>query len=136
MNAALEREVRRRAREQCEYCLIPQSADITPHQIEHVIARKHGGETTSDNLALACLNCNSHKGPNIAGLDPESRSLTRLFHPRTDSWDQNFRLERNGVIVGTTAVGRTTVIVLNMNEPNAVTLRGLLILEGTLTPAI
>ena len=45
MNADLEAAVRNRARNACEYCLIPQTAEITDHQIDHVIARKHAGET-------------------------------------------------------------------------------------------
>ena len=44
----------------------------------------------------------------LAGLDPESGALVRLFHPRQDQWDEHF--ERNGVIiVGRTTIGRATV---------------------------
>lgn len=53
-------------------------------QIDHIVAEKHHGQTVADNLALCCLNDNLHKGPNIAGLDPETGTLTRLFHPRRD----------------------------------------------------
>jgi hypothetical protein len=53
---------------------------------------------------FACYHCNAHKGPNLSGLDPESGTLVRLFHPRQDRWDEHF--ERNGVlIVGLSAVG-------------------------------
>lgn len=38
--------------------------------VDHIIPRQHGGLTQLDNLALACLHCNRHKGPNLAGLDP------------------------------------------------------------------
>jgi hypothetical protein len=130
MDPHLEREVWRRAGDKCEYCRIPQSADIIPHQIDHVIAVKHGGETASDNLALACIVCNCHKGPNIAGLDPLNRTLTRLFHTRHDRWGEHFHLQRNGMIVGQSAVGRVTIHVLNMNDPDAVALRASLVAEG------
>jgi hypothetical protein len=35
---------------------LPQFLDILPFQIDHVIAIKHHGPTTSDNLALCCYN--------------------------------------------------------------------------------
>jgi hypothetical protein len=50
--------------------------------VDHIIARQHDGATTIDNLALACLHCNRHKGPNIAGRDVATGDLVRLFHPR------------------------------------------------------
>ncbi len=50
----------------------------------HIIARQHGGESGLDTLALACLHCNQHKGPNIAGRNPETGEVVELFHPRRD----------------------------------------------------
>jgi 5-methylcytosine-specific restriction endonuclease McrA len=41
-------------------------------QIDHIIARQHGSRTELDNLALACVHCNRFKGPNVAGLDPDT----------------------------------------------------------------
>jgi 5-methylcytosine-specific restriction endonuclease McrA len=58
MDQALEREVRRRAGNRCEYCLLPQAASALRHVVDHLIARKHGGRTTLDNLALCCGRCN------------------------------------------------------------------------------
>lgn len=130
MEAALEQQVWARAARRCEYCHVPQSVYLTPFQIDHVIALKHAGPTATENLALACFHCNLHKGPNIAGIDPTTSKLTRLFHPRQDDWMNHFALNRNGTIEGTTDVGRTTVAVLNMNEPIVVTVRAFLIDEG------
>ena len=84
----LELEVRRRAAARCEYCLFPESASELPFHIDHIIAEKHGGQSESENLALACFSCNLRKGPNIAGLDPETSELTPLFNPRVDEWSQ------------------------------------------------
>jgi 5-methylcytosine-specific restriction endonuclease McrA len=85
MDKAIAAEVRRRAGDYCEYCKFPQVA-FRPHfQIDHIIARQHGGMTLPDNLALACARCNLHKGPNIAGLDPRTGQLTSLFHSRRDA---------------------------------------------------
>jgi hypothetical protein len=117
MDKALEQQVRRRARGLCEYCRMPQSASKLTFLIDHIIARQHGGETTSENLALCCGRCNLSKGPNIAGLDPESKELTRLYHPRKDKWVEHFRYE-GAMIVGLTDVGRTTIAVLAMNQPH------------------
>ncbi|MFZ4763807.1 MAG: hypothetical protein ACOYMN_02540 [Roseimicrobium sp.] len=33
-------------------------------------------------MAFACFRCNSHKGPNLSGVDPSTGQLERLFHPR------------------------------------------------------
>jgi 5-methylcytosine-specific restriction endonuclease McrA len=59
--------------------------------MDHIVARQHGGLTTLANLALACLHCNGHKGPNIAGIDPKRKRLTRLFNPRRHKWERHFR---------------------------------------------
>jgi hypothetical protein len=67
----------------------------SPFEIDHVIAQKHGGATVDSNLALACFYCNSAKGPNVAGIDPESGLIVRLFHPRTDRWTDHFRMEED-----------------------------------------
>ena len=94
-----------------------------------LFAEKHGGNTTSANLAWACFSCNLRKGPNIAGIDPESGVLTRLYHPRTDQWTDHF--EWHGVtLVGKTAVGRTTVEVLAINDADSVAVREALRDEG------
>lgn len=72
MDAELRTLVWRRAGECCEYCRLPQSVDALPFQIDHIIAEKPHGPTVLENLALSCFNCNAHKGPNIAGIDPVS----------------------------------------------------------------
>jgi hypothetical protein len=109
--------VRSRAIDRCEYCRIHQRIypDFTFH-IEHIVARQHGGRDEADNLALACHLCNKKKGPNLSGVDPDTGVLTRLFHPRTDQWNEHFRAAENGHIMGLTDVGRTTVQLLDMNS--------------------
>ncbi len=69
-----------------------------------------------DNLALACPDCNLRKGPNLTGIDPETREVTRLFDPRRDAWFDHFRYEGYN-IVGVTSIGRTTATLLEMNDP-------------------
>ncbi|HTU22612.1 MAG TPA: HNH endonuclease signature motif containing protein [Gemmataceae bacterium] len=135
MDEALAEEVRRRANHACEYCRMPQAFYPTvPFPVDHIIARQHGGPTTLHNLALSCLHCNSHKGPNIAGIDPKRKRLTKLFNPRRHKWMRHFRWD-GPYLVGRTAVGRVTVAVLAMNDPEAVEVRAALVDEGTF-PAV
>jgi len=129
MDATLAEVVRRRAATRCEYCQLPEAASCVPFEIDHIISKKHRGPTSGENLALTCFYCNSHKGPNIAGVDPESGALSRLYHPRTDRWDDHFRWNRP-VLLGITAVGRATIEVLCINAPDFVALRASLIREG------
>ena len=114
ISAALRREVRERARERCEYCLLAEAEAFFPHEADHLIALKHGGETTSANLALACFDCNRFKGSDIASVDPITGELVALFNPRTQEWSDHFQL-RGGVIVPLTRVGRVTERILQLN---------------------
>ncbi len=125
MSPDIIRWVRDRAADRCEYCLLPRAHHPAPFQIDHIIARQHGGGENLDNLALACIHCNRYKGPNIAGIDPDTGALTRLFHPRMDQWSRHFR--RNGAeIIALSPVGRVTVNVLFMNDPEVLWLRSTL----------
>jgi hypothetical protein len=128
-NRALESEVIRRAGGRCEYCHFPDNVAELPFHTDHILAEKHGGPTTADNLAWACFSCNLRKGPNIAGIDPADGQLTRLFHPRTDSWEEHFFWEPVW-LRGKTAVGRTTIAVLDMNHPDNLAVREALVSEG------
>jgi hypothetical protein len=114
ISAALRREVRERARERCEYCLIPESEAFGPHEPDHLIALKHSGETSSANLVLACFDCNRFKGSDIASLDPLTGALVALFNPRTQSWTEHFYLNGSRIIP-LTAIGRVTERLLKLN---------------------
>jgi hypothetical protein len=130
MDIRLEKLVWRRAKARCEYCLLPQALSPATHEIDHIIARKHHGPIDAGNLALACFFCNSCKGTNIAGIDPESGRIVRLFHPREDQWKRHF--EWNGpLLVGRSRSGRATIAVLEINHPEFVAWREILIREGT-----
>jgi hypothetical protein len=127
--------VRDRAGYRCEYCLVPEGRALKSFEIDHVIARQHGGPTTLGNLAYVCPNCNKHKGPNLTGLDRASRRprIVRLFNLRQHVWNYHFRLD-GPLIVGRTPIGRVTVTVLNMNATWMVALREALIAEGVYPP--
>jgi len=87
-----------------------------------------------ENLALSCLFCNEHKGPNIAGIDPLSQRIVRLFHPRRDKWKRHFRW-RGPRLIGRTPIGRATIAVLAINDLQNVALRAALIENGEFPPS-
>lgn len=116
----------------CEYCLLAQDDASFTFHIEHVIAEKHGGKTTQDNLCLSCPECNSFKGSDIASLDDFSGTqvLSLLYNPRTQNWHDHFHLN-GAVIEPLTPEGRVTVRILQMNRSEAVTEREIFIKLGT-----
>jgi hypothetical protein len=109
---------------------MPQALDDLPFEVDHVIPQQHHGPTTAANLALACFRCNRRHGPNLAGIDPKTRAMVRLFHPRRHKWSRHFRWD-GPVLVGRTAVGRATVDVLAINLPLRVRHRAQLMAEGS-----
>ena len=123
MDSTLRARVQERAGHRCEYCQLHQDdSPLAALHVEHIIPKAHGGVDDLDNLALACIDCNLHKGPNLTGIDPQTHQITQLFHPRRHRWSDHF--EWRGIyIVGKTAIGRTTVRVLNMNSEDQLALR-------------
>lgn len=134
MDPGMEQLVRRRAQDLCEYCHASQAHYPERFHVDHVIARQHRGATEPGNLALACLECNRRKGPNIASLDPDSGTIVPLFHPRKDVWNDHFAWH-GAAIRGLSAVGRATVALLDVNRPPRVVVRESLIEEGVFPPA-
>jgi hypothetical protein len=123
------RFVAERAVYQCEYCLLHEDDSYSPHQIDHIISRKHGGLSEVDNLAYACLRCNAWKGSDVGSLDLKTGALVSLFHPRRQRWDDHFVL-RGAVIQPLTAEGRATARLLKLNLDKRVVERQLLIAVG------
>ena len=115
ISTALRNLVYKRAQGFCEYCLIDEEISFAKHQIDHIIAEKHGGETVEENLALACILCNKHKGSDLTSIDGETGEIVRLFNPRIDVWSEHFRVE-NGVFIGLTPNARATIRLLQMNN--------------------
>jgi hypothetical protein len=129
MDEATRQLVRWRAGERCEYCRLPQSAHEERFSVDHIIARKHGGDDSKQNLALCCLRCNLHKGTDLTSIDPHTKQVVRLFNPRDQQWSDHFRWE-GPQLRGRTSVGRATVALLQMNGLPRLRLRESLIAEG------
>ena len=115
VSAKLRQQVQRQAAGRCEYCLIHEDDSYAAHQIDHVLARKHGGATTQSNLAYACMLCNRYKGSDVAALDPDTQEIVPLFHPRQQQWKDHFLLQ-GATIVPLSGIGRATVALLKINS--------------------
>lgn len=130
MPPSLRQLVRDRANYRCEYCHLPDfAAPASTFHTEHVIAKQHDGSDDPENRAWSCHRCNFHKGPNLSGIDPLTYHVVRLFDPRRQSWKRHFEW-LGALLVGRTQTGRATVAVLNINDPQRVELRQMLMDEG------
>lgn len=119
VSAALRRFVAERAGFICEYCLIAEDDTFFGCQVDHIISEKHGGPTTTTNLAYACAFCNRAKGSDLGSLAHATGQLTRFYNPRTDRWSEHFVL--NGVsIIPRTEVGEVTARIFGFNEGDRV----------------
>jgi 5-methylcytosine-specific restriction endonuclease McrA len=108
----LRRFVAERAGNRCEYCLLHENDSYSPHQIDHVISRKHGGSSKAENLAYACVRCNAWKGSDIGSLD--GGEFVPLFNPRKDRWREHFKI-LGFVFEPLTPEGRVTARLLRLN---------------------
>jgi hypothetical protein len=122
--------VRLRARDACEYCLLPTTVHF---EIDHVIParlwpltsspqgvavaprRQRSGPHHIDNFAWACPSCNRGKRDQITGKS--GRRQYRLFDPRHDRWRDHFYfLHGYLLIMGVPGIGRATAQALRFND--------------------
>lgn len=115
ISTELRRLVKERAGNRCEYCLLPSGVAFFPHEVDHVVAEKHGGLTKAENLAFTCWRCNRRKGSDLGSFDPQTLSFSLLFNPRTQLWTEHFAIQGE-LIAGLTAEGRATVSLLCLNS--------------------
>lgn len=125
ISAELRRHVVNRAERLCEYCLIHEDDTFFGCYIDHILSEKHGGQTSANNLALACTFCNLHKGSDIASL-PVQGVLVRFFNTRTDLWSGHFALN-GSVIQPLTKNGEVTARIFQFNNSDRTLERQLLI---------
>jgi hypothetical protein len=126
-----------RARGRCEYCLSPVSHAVSSFAIEHIIPVEKGGPTTAENLALSCQGCNSQKYTKTEAIDPLTKQLIPLFHPRLQQWPEHFAWNQDcSLMIGLTQTGRATVAALHLNRPGVVNLRQLLYAAGKHPPIL
>ena len=121
----LRARVAERASRRCEYCLIHEEDTGFPHQVDHVLSRKHGGSSSFDNLAYACMICNRYKGSDVASIEPRTGEAIRIFDPRRDRWTDHFRIH-GAAIEPNSNIGSATVLLLRTNAPERILERRLL----------
>jgi hypothetical protein len=135
ITVAEQQQIIARAGRRCEYC--KSSIDHSPQSFvcEHTIPIAEGGDTTLENLALACGGCNGHKHTKIRAIGPISKSQVPLYHPRQQNWYEHFTWSVDALkIIGITTTGRATVNALKLNRDGVINLRKLLILAGLHPP--
>ena len=103
--------------------------------IEHIIPTSKGGQTNTNNLALACGGCNGYKYNKTEGVDPVNGVLVKLYNPRTDEWKEHFAWNDDHLeIMGITPTGRATVVTLKLNRKEVINLREINLLTGEHPP--
>jgi len=130
-----QRQVIERARGRCEYCKSVMDYTSQSFVMEHIIPISENGETSLNNLALACGGCNGHKYTKVSAMDPVSQVEVPLYHPRQQAWQDHFAWSADYLqMIGLTEIGRATVHALKLNRPGIVNMRRLLLLAGLHPP--
>lgn len=115
----------------CGYCRTDERLTGSLLSIEHIFPVSAGGTTERANLWRSCRECNERKGTQVQAVDPESHQRVALFNPRTQFWAEHFRWSDDGLyIVGLTAIGRATIVALDLNRPHQVVARQRWIIVG------
>ncbi|HBY77287.1 MAG TPA: HNH endonuclease, partial [Cyanobacteria bacterium UBA11148] len=106
----------------CCYCLTSETNSGIPLTHDHIQPISKSGETTFDNLCLACRSCNEFKADTTEAIDPLMGEIVPLFNPRTQQWSDHFAWSFDGTKVeGLTMIGRATIVCLRMNNPVIIT---------------
>lgn len=121
--AVLAALVRERAKDLCEFCLLPQATQEAVFHIDHIQPRSKGGLTVAGNLCQACVTCSLRKAARTHAVDPESRVVVPLFHPRRYRWHDHFAWATDWRLLGTSPTGRATIRALGMNRPDILIIR-------------
>ena len=124
--------VRMRARDACEYCLLPTTSEfhveaVVPpllweeYQASKLAVRPDGqraGPEHIDNYVWICPFCDHARQRQVEAA--VGREAHRLFDPRRDRWAQHFLiLEGTPLVCGHSAIGRATELALALNDPRS-----------------
>ncbi len=136
INTTLKNNVVERAQGSCEYCRSQARFATQAFSIEHIIPQSKGGDTSLDNLALACQGCNNHKYNKTEAIDPVTGEIAPLYHPRQHKWSDNFNWNEDfTLIIGITMIGRVTVETLHLNREGLINLRRVLYMANEHPPS-
>lgn len=108
----------------CAYCKTSVVNSGHPLTFDHIIPQAQGGSSDIENLCRACRQCNEFKGELTHGVDPQTGVSVSLFHPRQQKWSDHFEWDLDKIhLKGLTAIGRATIVSLNMNNDVILTAR-------------
>jgi hypothetical protein len=129
-DATVRLAARLRARDSCEYCLMPTFGLFhvdhivppgawPPEPMNRATATKRSsaqaGPDHLDNFAWSCSFCNIAKAGQLGGYS--GRRRYRLFNPRRDRWSDHFTFVHTYVfIVGVSGIGHATERALRFND--------------------
>ena len=117
ISESLRTRIKESDRHRCCYCLTSEINSGIPMTYDHIYPRSKSGETSFENVGLACQSCNEFKGNIIEAIDPLTGETVALFNPRQQEWSNHFQWSSDGTqIEGITAIGRATVTALRTNN--------------------
>lgn len=125
----------KRASGRCEYCQSWAHNAIHTFPIDHILPMDKGGLTELQNLAYSCGGCNGFKLDKITEVDPLTKKEVSIFNPRTQKWKTHFAWSNNYLeMIGLTAIGRATIVRLQLNRKGLKNIRKLTVPSGEHPP--
>ena len=113
----LRKRVAAQAKYRCGYCLTQEEVVGMEMEIDHLVPKAQQGETSEENLWLACSACNNAKNDRTTARDPLTTEEVKLRNPRKQVWSEHFRWASEGDrIIGLSSTGRATIVALNLNR--------------------
>lgn len=135
ISASTRKEIEKRARHLCEYCLSRQDHSPDPFSIEHILPRAKKGKYELENLALACQGCNNFKYTKTEAIDPISSQKVPLYNPRKDIWQEHFAWSSDYTeLIGLSPTGRAAIEALKLNRESLKNIRFALRVVGKHPP--
>jgi 5-methylcytosine-specific restriction endonuclease McrA len=118
------REVEKRARNLCEYCISRQDHSPQSFSVEHILPKSKKGNDELENLALSCQSCNNFKYTKTEAFDLLTGQNVPLYNPRKDVWEEHFTWSSDFTnLVGISPTGRATIELLKLNRESVQNLR-------------
>jgi hypothetical protein len=106
----IKAKIRLLAKNRCGYCLCQQEYVWDILEVDHIYPLSKGGW-------LICGSCNSSKYNKTEFFDYVTEKTVPIFNPCTQNWFEHFRWNNDRTkIIGKTAVGRATIIALDLNK--------------------
>lgn len=79
---SLKNQIANHDKARCCYCLTSEANSGISMTHDHILPVSKGGETSFENLCLACRSCNEFKCDATEGIDPLTGETVALFNPR------------------------------------------------------